>query len=373
MLDKLFKAPHLNLKEKIYIMIFTLAALASAGSVIIHALLGTFTYASTLAISGGLFYTGLAFWLYLKPAQVTLIEKIFTVQAVLFIASFLILSLYLMPALRPTYLVIATTCIWLPCLFSLFFLVYSHRRALEFSIMTLVGLILILFPYAYMNRGGEHVFDGFNLPIQLVAANGVLTLILYFFSTFQRRLRDAEARAQTMATLAYTDSLTGIANRRQLEKRINEEIIRAERYNRQFSVLLFDIDDFKKFNDQYGHLVGDDVLKDLVTCVNANTRATDLFGRWGGEEFLIFSPETSMTSVMTLGKNIRYALRNHKLASTYQVTLSMGVATYQPGDSLESLLKRADAALYLAKASGKDCAVDETQLLKLSPVTTQFG
>jgi len=157
------------------------------------------------------------------------------------------------------------------------------------------------------------------------------------------------------------DGLTGVYNRRFLEKRLEEEYERHTRYSRVFSVIMFDIDFFKKVNDNHGHLCGDFILKSISGKVLSLIRKTDFLARYGGEEFCCLLPETDLASAMGLAERFRAAVSDMK--HLYQeteitVTISLGVAQMVPGlTSSTTLLKMADEALYEAKRTGRNRAV----------------
>ncbi len=157
---------------------------------------------------------------------------------------------------------------------------------------------------------------------------------------------------EKLKTLATTDGLTGILNRYAFNKFLEEEIYRAERYSSKFSIILFDIDNFKKINDTYGHLTGDKVLKGIVKTVKKSIRKSDIFARWGGEEFIILLPDDS--SVVKVAEKIRKSIENERFEGLPKITASFGTTTYKNGDSINSIIKRADKALYLAKEKGKN-------------------
>ena len=154
---------------------------------------------------------------------------------------------------------------------------------------------------------------------------------------------------------ATTDSLTGISNRQKSTEFLNSEISRTLRYQTPLSLILFDIDHFKQINDSHGHDAGDEVLKTLCSLVTAHVRTTDLFARWGGEEFLIVCPETSIEDCLKLAEKLRGLVETESLQPFGEITTcSFGVAGFQAGDTAESLTKRADEAMYQAKKAGRN-------------------
>jgi diguanylate cyclase (GGDEF)-like protein len=170
----------------------------------------------------------------------------------------------------------------------------------------------------------------------------------------QGLVRELDEKNQALEILSVTDRLTGLANRRKLEAALQSEILRARRYGKIFSVILLDVDHFKVVNDTYGHQTGDTVLVQLANLLTKNARETDIVGRWGGEEFLIICPETTLTLVSALAERYRLEMERHDFGQVGRTTASFGVAACQEGDDLQGLLQRADEALYRAKESGRN-------------------
>jgi diguanylate cyclase (GGDEF)-like protein len=167
------------------------------------------------------------------------------------------------------------------------------------------------------------------------------------------------AANQRLKELVTTDELTGVANRREWQRRCDEAIIYARRYEQPLSILLIDIDHFKDVNDQHGHLAGDLTLKELCRVCSTELRATDSFARWGGEEFVLLLPGTVLAEAMLAGNKLRLAIEEQALikfeGKTIKITISIGVAMLEDSDSsLDHLLNRADQAMYAAKAAGRN-------------------
>ena len=155
-------------------------------------------------------------------------------------------------------------------------------------------------------------------------------------------------------TLSLTDSLTGLPNRRQLDDSIAKTMATAERHKRPLSIALLDLDKFKRVNDNHGHQVGDDVLKNAGKILLKHTRKGDIAGRWGGEEFLIICPETDIDGVKQLADYLRSTIEHHTFDKIDRQTCSVGVAQWTEGESFEQLLERTDRALYQAKEQGRN-------------------
>ena len=195
-----------------------------------------------------------------------------------------------------------------------------------------------------------------------------LALIGKEFSTLRAELsqrnRQLTLSLARIQELASHDELTGTFNRRHFMELLLDERERSHRTTQPYSVALFDLDHFKTINDRFGHPTGDAVLRDFCTLVQAHMRVTDRFARWGGEEFVLLMPVTTPVESASLAvERIRAAVAAHDWSSTsamppdVRVTVSAGVATCVAGESAETLLARADAALYQAKDAGRNCFV----------------
>jgi len=154
--------------------------------------------------------------------------------------------------------------------------------------------------------------------------------------------------------LSETDHLTGLANRHKMEGLLDAEIKRHDRSGEKLSVILFDLDDFKRVNDEHGHEAGDAVLVDMSRIARGALRATDTLARWGGEEFLILCPGSAASGALLLAERLRNAIRGGSYRDGARMTASFGVAAIEEGDTPELLVKRADSAMYESKRRGKD-------------------
>jgi len=168
------------------------------------------------------------------------------------------------------------------------------------------------------------------------------------------QLNVANAR---LAKLAVTDDLTGLLNRAEVLRRLEEAVARVERYGGDLALMLVDLDHFKQVNDTYGHQAGDVVLVRAGDILRSQLREADHKGRYGGEEFLVVLPETDREGAQQMGERLRaeFAMTttSHR-GKNIQVTCSIGVACHEPGVSAEELLRRADSAMYRAKRAGRD-------------------
>lgn len=183
-----------------------------------------------------------------------------------------------------------------------------------------------------------------------------LDLVATFAGQAALALEKARLFAEVMR-LATTDGLTGISNRRHFFSLAERELSRASRHDEPLSAILLDVDHFKKFNDTYGHDVGDDVLKVVASTLSATIRREDLVARYGGEEFVLLLPRTAGKEALEVAaERLRAAVEEVRVRESLQVTISLGVAGLLPGETLHDLLLRADAALYESKRAGRNRA-----------------
>ena len=186
------------------------------------------------------------------------------------------------------------------------------------------------------------------------------------------RLRVAHDR---IITLLHTDSLTGIANRRIFLESLGGAISFAQRHQTPLSIIMADLDDFKSVNDTFGHNAGDQVLQAFATLLMENSRQEDLAARFGGEEFIMMLPGTGAEEAAVLGERVRRHWQElTSPAFSIRVTASFGVAAYQPGDTVDGFIERADQALYDAKMMGKNqVVVGEDTTEQLEEETRKLG
>ena len=157
--------------------------------------------------------------------------------------------------------------------------------------------------------------------------------------------------------LSIHDGMTGVFNHAYAVEEVDSEIERAKRYNVIFSLILLDVDNFKEVNDSYGHLAGDFVLKSMADLIEKNLRTIDIVGRYGGEEFIIILPQIDLENAYIAGERLRQAVESETFLyndNVIQLTISLGVATYQDGKNTQGLIKIADDNLYRAKKEGKN-------------------
>lgn len=235
---------------------------------------------------------------------------------------------------------------------------YASSVGATLSLFALVYLMRIYFgitapaPATYFTTPmPDNFFHFLGLGLTIL-----LTLSLHLMIN-AKLICQAERHARQQEELAARDGLTGLYNRRKISALLEKELYRFRRYGRPFSVILCDIDYFKRVNDTLGHDAGDRVLVSVAAALAGNIRSEDVIGRWGGEEFLILLPETGETKAAETAEKLRHQNVDSQAGKSdglAPVTISFGVAQGRTGLDLAHLLKHADQALYHAKSSGRN-------------------
>jgi len=198
-----------------------------------------------------------------------------------------------------------------------------------------------------------------NTRIRFIGSIVFVTLMAYTMERARVIASQSHQRASdALKELARTDELTGLLNRRGMSERVSQELIRSVRDDQEMSVVLCDVDFFKKVNDQYGHDVGDQVLIRLADKLQATVRGSDSVGRWGGEEFLILLPNTSVEKAYQLVERIRLSIARQDYqfhGANFNISISCGLASTKFSRDMRTLLKAADISLYEAKEQGRNC------------------
>ncbi len=191
------------------------------------------------------------------------------------------------------------------------------------------------------------------LRIEFTLATFIIPLIAGIL--FGAMLAHIKILSEQLGKIAYTDSLTHIYNRLHFAHFLNAEIDKVKRYGGVFSIIFFDLDHFKKVNDDFGHLIGDEVLEKLASIVSSTNRNADIFARYGGEEFIILTPETDLTGALIEAERIRNDIEKYDFKTAGHITCSFGVTEFiAESDTVDKLLDRVDKALYRAKEHGRN-------------------
>jgi diguanylate cyclase (GGDEF)-like protein len=179
-----------------------------------------------------------------------------------------------------------------------------------------------------------------------------------FSESFNLMVQQLEESRHKLEIASRIDALTGVNNRRHFSELLEAELERSRRYSRCLSVMMFDLDHFKKVNDTYGHAAGDEALRTFArTLQRSGLRKNDFWGRLGGEEFALVLPETCIDGALLPAERIRSMLEETSIQFeqvTFRITVSIGISQYQLGDTIETVLGRADQAMYEAKQTGRN-------------------
>ncbi|MDZ7370015.1 MAG: diguanylate cyclase [candidate division KSB1 bacterium] len=201
--------------------------------------------------------------------------------------------------------------------------------------------------------------------IELLTRVRSLLRVKMLHDQLQEKIAQLERAKERLKELAVTDGLTSLYNYRHFKDALTMEIRRAERHKTPLSLIMFDIDDFKLYNDRHGHLAGDKVLQQLASLVMKNIRRIDVAARYGGEEFAVILPGTTAENALFVAEKLRGLVENHpfprrETQPNGRITISVGVASYSPAlNTFEALVDCADKRLYMAKAKGKNIVVFE--------------
>lgn len=167
-------------------------------------------------------------------------------------------------------------------------------------------------------------------------------------------INELEEQKRVLEKASSTDALTRIANRMKFDTILEQQVEMSKRYNHSFCLILFDIDDFKKVNDLYGHQSGDNILVELSSLVKKSMRKSDTIARWGGEEFAIILPQSRLKTAVKIAEKLCLKIAYHTFEDNLKITCSFGVSEYKKSYDMEGLLKHVDEKLYIAKEKGKD-------------------
>lgn len=248
---------------------------------------------------------------------------------------------------------VLTDLYWVPLGYGCAFVFLRLRAALVVSGLTAAGIFTPLVAMAQADALPRVFAWGPVLP-QVALAHVMFVVLL----TAVVRLRNSHDRAQAhvelMRELAGTDMLTRLPNRRAMTDRLERAVALSLRQKQPLSVALIDVDRFKSLNDRFGHAAGDVALQRLGDTMRMQLRASDVLGRWGGEEFLLFAPGTPIALAAELAERVRRAVATQSFPHGESVTISVGLAQCRERDALAALVQRADGALYRAKASGRN-------------------
>lgn len=232
-----------------------------------------------------------------------------------------------------------------------YFLLGRHLGRL----ITIFSFLIIFLGIIWIQSMNDASLFNITSLVNLIFSATCITILISFSELSRSKAYDfIRLKNEDLLRLSHTDALTGISNRLKLDEVMIKELARIRRGTPHFSVIMGDLDLFKRFNDNYGHLAGDQILVEIASAIVPICRLTDTVGRWGGEEFLIICPETPLEGAMILAEKVRRAVESLPLHRYGSITISCGVTTSKSGDDINTIIQRADKALYLAKSDGRN-------------------
>ena len=224
--------------------------------------------------------------------------------------------------------------------------------SISFFTINLIGLTSVIFLYS---ENKSDVIRFFLTATSFTVIAWIISRFHYYrtMDVFTKNLI-IQKQKKTLEQLATRDTLTGVLNRAKFDRIAEQSIEIANRYNRELSILMLDLDHFKNINDEFGHSMGDEILIIISGLLSASHRKSDTLFRWGGEEFIILAPETGRNTAVELAERILSIINEQTYPKEIHMTISIGVAVHEPGDSVDTLLNKADKALYAAKDKGRN-------------------
>ncbi|MBV6401492.1 MAG: hypothetical protein CNIPEHKO_01794 [Anaerolineales bacterium] len=236
--------------------------------------------------------------------------------------------------------------IWLPTIHIISFMMFSKNTALRLALSFHMCFTIIGATFLYLTRNSSNTAYNFQVLFEIFFSNLMYILVLYFIVILKDMVQHREMRASLVAELAYTDSLTGAFNRRKIDDLLAGYAVHGTAY----SVIMVDIDHFKKVNDTLGHDQGDAVLKEVANLLRGNLRQNDLVGRWGGDEFIVVCPNATRHDIENILTRMNSINENSTLLAS-GCSLSFGICSSEEHESVDAVLKQADTNLYQHKRS----------------------
>lgn len=237
------------------------------------------------------------------------------------------------------------------------FVIFGTRRGLQVSLLIYLAFLGLYGHVVIDGLLGRGAYPASPVATTLAIVFSMQIVLLRLLASRLEKLVAARTRVDVLAEQATTDPLTGLSNRRRLDDEFARLMAQSRRYDRPLSLVLIDLDLFKRVNDDFGHAVGDEVLIETVRRLSGAIRGADLLGRWGGEEFLLLAPNTDHADALALAERCRQAIAAMPMPIVGPVTASFGVGTYALDDDERLLMRRVDLALYTAKAQGRNCVI----------------
>lgn len=235
---------------------------------------------------------------------------------------------------------------------------YGDKAGFHENPNAIRALISIRVPFQHIIEAGDQMAHVLTL-VTFVVLSSIYLVIALLIRRIDIQEQKILRQNRDLGQMSMTDLLTGILNRFGLQLRGEGIMKSAQRFHHPLALLMLDLDHFKQVNDRHGHAVGDTVLKRFSEIIQANLRGSDIFGRWGGEEFLILSPYLHLKDALKMAEKLRLAIESAVFDAGLHLSTSIGVSEYRPGEVMATLIDRADSALYAAKESGRNRVAGE--------------
>lgn len=238
----------------------------------------------------------------------------------------------------------------------IFFLILHLGQRVVFTQQVLVSSIAI---YATSRHLGPFAQEGVHSALlQLQVFIAIFSLVIYVIAliTAERKelVLELQKQKEELERLYRQDALTGLWNRYRIQEFVEFNLLKFKRDGIPFGVILIDVDNFKSINDRFGHKLGDEILVEMGSVLKSHIRASDLLGRWGGEEFIIIVSDSSLDDIKILAEKLRHEVETHIFTHDQPLTISLGISLVHDTDSESSVFERADSVLYRSKREGKN-------------------
>jgi diguanylate cyclase len=245
---------------------------------------------------------------------------------------------------------------WFPLIYVMAFLFLRRQTAISFSIVIYASIALPFLTKLLANYDELSHTLQYPFILNMLLAHPIYIALLLGVSTLQEAFIRSSAYAEAMSVAAQVDYLTQLPNRRSVTETLQAQLTQFQsgQTTTSFAVILLDIDRFKQINDTFGHAMGDQVLVAIAGILQARLRQQDIIGRWGGEEFLMVAQDATASEAAQTAERLRAVICENVACADRIVSASFGISLATPGDTLESLVQRADRALYAAKEKGRN-------------------
>lgn len=333
---------------------FTSLLLALPGSFLL--LLAGFNHISILMVSG-IFLSSLI--LFLNGAhRATWAQATFAFSPALIILIYTLVELSSAGLTDPLAFILARQGVCLALLLPV--MLYGFDQSHKWMIFGSCVILFMLFDVLCSRVGGALTTETTGMSqgvfslISILQYTGMAGTVLYLQGYTMKHEQQVRKSNEKLQGMVVRDGMTGLFNHSFMEQLISDAINRSKRSKSPLSLLMIDVDSFKKINDTYGHNAGDDALKRLAKILETSKRSTDYLGRWGGDELILLLTDTNLQGAINLAEKLRTLVENHTLPNDRHLTISLGASEYTSPDDVAGFIGRADAAMYRAKRGGRN-------------------